>query len=451
MKKILTATVMLSVLNIFAGTLKFECSVNRENAIYKAGEKIIFTVKLTEDGKTAADKFIQYRLYHDDKEMKKDKVSAAGELKIETSSDKPGWIYIQVWAKDSKNKFIKQLVKDGGKTVDQARSIIGAMVEPEKLLPPMREPEDFDAFWDQVKKELAAVPMKVLEKVRIPEEKRVELYDVKISCAGEKPVSGYLCVPLNAKPKSCPAFVGFHGAGVRSSYKRVDMAARGVIALDINAHGIENGKPQSFYDDLKKNYYNTTLDKFRPTRYAHWNKHDRDKYYFKGMYMRLMRALEYVKSLPEWDGKHLIVSGGSQGGAQVLAACALDHDITFARAGVPAMCDHSGCLGDRRSGWPALYTRDVHRKDPAYAKCASYYDGAYFARRIRCPIWINTGFADNTCPPTSVFAAYNSIPAKTEKHMQTCPDGGHGTPHSEGMKAMNNYIDSILKKQAVKK
>jgi len=135
MKKILTATVMLSVLNIFAGTLKFECSVNRENAIYKAGEKIIFTVKLTEDGKTAADKFIQYRLYHDDKEMKKDKVSAAGELKIETSSDKPGWIYIQVWAKDSKNKFIKQLVKDGGKTVDQARSIIGAMVEPEKLCP----------------------------------------------------------------------------------------------------------------------------------------------------------------------------------------------------------------------------------------------------------------------------------------------------------------------------
>lgn len=450
MKKILTATVMLCVLNIFAGTLKFECSVNRENAIYKAGEKIIFTVKLTEDGKTAADKFIQYRLYHDDKEMKKDKVSAAGELKIETSSDKPGWIYIQVWAKDSKNKFIKQLVKDGGKTVDQARSIIGAMVEPEKLLPPMKEPEDFDAFWDQVKKELAAVPMKELERVPVQDPK-VRVYDVKISCAGEKPVSGYLCVPLNAKPGSCPAYVSFHGAGVRSSYKPVDRAVRGLIALDINAHGIENGKPQSFYEDLKKNYYNTTLDQFRPTRYPHWNKHDRDKFYFKGMYMRLMRALEYVKSLPEWDGKHLIVSGGSQGGAQVLAACALDHDITFARAGVPAMCDHSGCLGNRRSGWPALYSRGNDRKNPDYAKCASYYDGAYFARRIRCPIWINTGFADTVCPPTSVFAAYNSIPPETEKHMQTCPDGGHSTPHTEGMKAMNDYINAILKNQAVKK
>ena len=451
MKKILTATVMLSVLNIFAGTLKFECSVNRENAIYKAGEKIIFTVKLTEDGKTAADKFIQYRLYHDDKEMKKDKVSAAGELKIETSSDKPGWIYIKVSAKDSKDQFINQPATVEGKTVNQAQSVIGAMVEPEKLLPPMKEPEDFDAFWDQVKKELAAVPMKVLEKVRIPEEKQVEVYDVKISCAGEKPVSGYLCIPLNAKPKSCPAYVSFHGAGVRSSYKPVEMASRGLIALDINAHGIENGKPQSFYNDLRKNYYYTTLDEFRPIRYAHWNKHDRDKFYFKGMYMRLMRALEYVKSLPEWDGKHLIVSGGSQGGAQVLAACALDHDITFARAGVPAMCDHSGCLGDRRSGWPALYSRDDNRKNPAYAKCASYYDGAYFARRIRCPIWINTGFADNTCPPTSVFAAYNSIPAGTEKHMQTCPDGRHSTPHTEGKKAMNDYIDSILKNQAVQK
>ena len=29
--------------------------------------------------------------------VKKDKASAADELKIETSSDKPAWIFIQVW------------------------------------------------------------------------------------------------------------------------------------------------------------------------------------------------------------------------------------------------------------------------------------------------------------------------------------------------------------------
>ena len=223
------------------------------------------------------------------------------------------------------------------------------------------------------------------------------------------------------------------------------MAARGFLALDINAHGIVNGKPKSFYDNLRKTYYYTTHDEFRKTRYALWNKHDRDKYYFKGMYMRVMRALEYVKSLPEWDGKHLIVTGGSQGGAQVLAACGLDKDITFARAGVPAQCDHSGCLAGRHSGWPALYKASEYKTHPEYAKCASYFDGAYFAKRIKCPIYINTGFMDTVCPPSSVFAAYNSIPAGVEKHMQTSPTGGHSTPHTDAQKALAKYIKSISK------
>lgn len=442
-KKLFTVAAIFCILNVSAGTLQFECSANKDDAIYKAGDKIVFTVKLLEDGQPAAGKFILYRLYHDNKVVKSAKVSAAEELKVETSSDKPGWIYIQAFAKDGNGKEIRQSVKVKRKEVDQpVKGGIGAMVEPEKLLPFMKEPEDFDAFWDKVKAELAAVPMKELERIPIPDPK-VQVFDVKIACAGDKPVSGYLCMPKDAKPKSCPALVSFHGAGVRSSRKHVKYALEGLIALDINAHGIVNGEPQNFYDDLRKNYYYVPHGKFREARYAHWNKDDRDLFYFKGMYMRLMRALEYVKSLPEWDGKHLIVIGSSQGGAQVLAACALDHDITFARAGVPAMCDHSGCLNDRCSGWPALYTKEEYEEDPAVARCASYFDGAYFARRIKCPIWFNTGFIDSTCPPTSVFAAYNRIPDGVEKHMQTCPTGGHDTPHSDGDKAVNSYINSI--------
>lgn len=446
MKNLFLAAAMLCVISLGAGTLRFERSLNREDGIYKAGEKIVFTLKLTEDGKAAANRFIQYSLYHDHKVVEQGKVSAADVLRVESVPEKPGWIYIQAWAVDESNNLIKQPAEVNGETVDlQVFSGIGAMVEPEKLLPPMKEPGDFDAFWNKVKAELAAVPMKELEKTLIPDD-RVRIYDVKISCAGEKPVSGYLCMPLEAGPKTCPAIVSFHGAGVRSSIKRTMWAEKGMIALDINAHGIENGNPERFYEELKQNYYYAELDQFHKNSYSHWNKHDRDKYYFKGVYMRLLRALEYVKSLPEWDGKHLIVTGGSQGGAQVLAACALDHDITFARAGVPAMCDHSGCLGDRRSGWPSLYTEKDHQENPAYAKCAAYFDGAYFARRIRCPIWFSTGFVDRVCPPTSVFAAYNSIPADVEKHIQTSPVGGHGTPYHDGPNAMDDYIRSILRK-----
>ena len=446
MKQFFTAILALSVLNLFAGMLQFECSSNKDDSIYKAGDKIVFTVKLLEDGQPAADKFILYQLCHDNKVVKSAKVSAAEVLQVETTLDKPGWVCIRVFARDGGDKAIKQLAKVRGEEKDQpVKGGIGAMVEPEKLVPFMKEPEDFDAFWDKVKAELAAVPMTELERVPVPNGK-VQVFDVKIACAGDKPVSGYLCIPKDAKPNSCPAIVTFDGAGVRSSAKRIDRASEGVIALDINAHGIENGKPKAFYADLNKNYFSCMPYQGRFVRYTQWNKNDREKFYFKGMYMRVMRALEYVKSLPEWDGKHLIVSGSSQGGAQVLAACALDHDITFARAGVPAMCDHSGCLADRCSGWPRLYTKTEYEADPAVARCASYFDGAYFARRIKCPIWFNTGFIDGTCPPTSVFAAYNSIPADVEKHMQTCPTGGHDTPHTDGTSAIKDYIRSSLGK-----
>ncbi len=447
-KLFIAVAALFAALPMIAGTLKFEYSTNKKEAIYKANEKIVFTAKLTEDGAPAEGKFIRYRLYHDHKIVKRGDVPAGKDLVIETSGSKPGWIYITVWAVDGKKKFIKQEVTQRGKkSMEVVTGGIGAMVDPEKITTPLAEPADFDEFWNKVKAELAAVPMKELEKVDVSGTGKIKIYDIKVSCAGEKPVSGYLCMPQNAKPKSLPAIVSFHGAGVRSSGKPVGYASRGMIALDINAHGIINGKPQKFYDDLRKNYYYTTLDALRKTRYAHWNKHDRDLYYFKGMYMRLMRALEYVKSLPEWDGKHLIVTGGSQGGAQVLAACALDQDITFAKCTVPAQCDHSGCLGDRRSGWPALYT-SVNGKpsDPAVAKCAMYYDGAYFAKRIKCPIYFCTGFMDSVCPPSSVYAAYNNIPAGVEKAMQTTPTAGHSAPSEMGTKALNAYIQKVTKK-----
>ena len=451
-KLFLAVAALFAALPMIAGTLKFEYSTNKADAIYKAGDKIVFTAKLLEDGAPAAGKIIRYRLYHDHNIVKRGDVPADKDLVIETSGSKPGWIYIQTWAVEKKGKkleFIKQEKKVKGKiTKDYVIGGIGAMVDPEKITTPLEEPADFDEFWNKVKAELAAVPMKELERVDVSGKGSIKIYDIKVSCAGEKPVSGYLCIPKNAKPNSLPAIVSFHGAGVRSSHKPVGYASNGMIALDINAHGIVNGKPQKFYDDLRKNYYYTTLDEKRPERYAHWNKHDRDLYYFKGMYMRLMRALEYIKSQPEWDGKHLIVTGGSQGGAQVLAACGLDKDITFARCTVPAQCDHSGCLGDRRSGWPALYNSvNGKPKDPAVAKCAMYYDGAYFAKRVKCPIYFSTGFMDTVCPPSSVYAAYNNIPAGIEKAIQTTPTGGHSGPNNESGAALNKYVRSIKNKK----
>ncbi|MBO5644320.1 MAG: acetylxylan esterase, partial [Lentisphaeria bacterium] len=75
----------------------------------------------------------------------------------------------------------------------------------------------------------------------------------------------------------------------------------------------------------------------------------------------------------------------------------------------------------------------------------------FFARRIKCPIYINTGFIDTTCCPSSVYAAFNQIPAGTEKYMQTTPAGGHGSAkHTQGFAALTEYLKKIANKDKAK-
>lgn len=47
---------------------------------------------------------------------------------------------------------------------------------------------------------------------------------------------------------------------------------------------------------------------------------------------------------------------------------------------------------------------------------AEYYDMVNFARRITVPGWFSWGYNDEVCPPTSMYAAYNTVTAPKELH-----------------------------------
>ena len=423
----------------FAGRVTFKCTVNKQDAVFKTGDEIVFTAKMLEDKKPAETKKLGYRLMYNKTPIKCGLVDGTETLTFNVKAEKPGWVYLKLYSfGDSKDdklhvqrvsnpKLYVRASKEGG---------IGAIIEPETFKHAQEEPADFDEFWNGVKKELAAVPVKLLESKEIPQEvikkagvinpQNYILSDIKVQCAGGMPVSGYLSMPKNAKPKSLPAMVTYHGAGVRSARLHRSDIAHNIIVFDVNAHGIENSHPDAYYEKIRKEKYTQN-----GLSYPHFGMEDRNTFYFKGMFMRVLRALEYVKSLPEWDGKTLIVSGGSQGGVQVLVACAFDHDITLAKSKVPALSDHFAGLLGRRPGWPQLLEKKMDQDTKKkVAKCLSYYDGVYFAKRIKCPIYMYTGFIDTTCPPTGVFAVYNNIPASTEKHMHHVPTAGHSVPEN---------------------
>ena len=449
MKKIMLFLAMGVACSLFAGRVTFHCTVNKKDAVFKTGEEIVFTAKILEDKKPAVSKKLGYRLMYDKKAVKCGLVDGTETLTFKVKADKPGWVYLKLYSfGDSKDdllhvkrvsnpKLYVRASKEGG---------IGAVVAPETFRHGKDEPADFDKFWNNVKKELAAVPVKLLESKPIPQEvitkarvQKPENYvfsDIKIQCAGGMPVSGYLTIPTNAKKGTLPAMVTYHGAGVRSARLHAGDVAHNIIVLDVNAHGIENSRNDAYYQKLHKEVYT----KNGVGSYPFFGMEDRNTYYFKGMFMRVLRALDYVKSLPEWDGKTLIVSGGSQGGIQVLVACALDHDITLAKAKVPALSDHFALKFNRRPGWPQIFEKIPAEKVKKVENCLSYYDGVFFAKRVKCPIYLYTGFIDTTCPPTGVFAVLHNIPATTPKHLFHVPTAGHSVPENG-----SPFGDALLK------
>jgi cephalosporin-C deacetylase-like acetyl esterase len=396
---------------------------DRPEAIYQAGEAVEFRVTLLKDKVALPAADVTYVLSNDGYgQLSTGKATTAAEpVAITGKLDKPGFLRCQATYTPPEGKAISALA--------------AAAIDPLLIGPSLPAPDDFDAYWAEQKKLLAAVPLNPRLTPVEPPAKEVECFDLQVDCAGGKPVSGYFARPTGAAPRSLPAILFVHGAGVRSSILSTadNNAAAGRLALDINAHGIPNGKPDEFYKQL-------TEGELRDYRFA--GRDSRDTSYFRGMYLRLIRAIDFLTAQPEWDGKIVIVTGHSQGGGQSLVAAGLDPRVTALASGVPAMCDHSGNAAGRINGWPRLVPVDGDGKPaPLALEASRYFDAVNFAGRTRADALLSVGFIDTVCPPTSVYAAYNQLPGK--KRMLNEPLMGHAAP-GEIQAAFGKMIDEHI-------
>lgn len=141
---------------------------------------------------------------------------------------------------------------------------------------------------------------------------------------------------------------------------------------------------------------------------------DRDGYYFKRVFMGCIRAIDFLCSLPRFDGKNLAVAGGSQGGALTIATAALNKRIRYMVACFPGLADLTGYLYGRTGGWPHML-RNANQATRNEIETSKYYDMANFSRLIKIPGLYSWGFNDETCPPTTAYAVYNTIDAPKER------------------------------------
>ncbi len=377
---------------------KITISGKTEKAFYALGEPMKFALTVDFAGQSIPKEPYKLKWTRTGDDGKKatgtETVTPGKPIFVTTSLDTPGFVYIQATLIDPQGKAVKKKNRRGrfvNITFDG-----GAGVEIAKLQAAAKEPADFDEFWKKQKAKLAAIPVKyTMTKVSKPDAK-VEVYAVSVDCAGPRPVTGYLTIPAGAKPKSLPASANYHGYGI-GVQRAPKSGATNRIHFNVNAHGYDLGKDKAYYKDFFANI------KSNGKSYAFDSKQNSDpeKAYFNGMALRVMRSLQFLKSLPQWNGKDLSVSGGSQGGLQTIWAAALDPDVTSANSSITWCCDFAGPTKGRLRGWR-----------PGYVPALNYYDSVFHGKRIKCPIIISrAGLGDYVCPPSGLSILYNNITA----------------------------------------
>lgn len=388
-------------------------------AIYQPGEEMVFTLNVLEDGKPVAGKKIKWvRTGDDGQKAEGEALSTLEGVQVKTKLGVPGFVRVRAEAFGDDGKKLQGFI--GGWGASQFGAVFfdgGACVAPEKL-EPSPEPADFDQFWDGVRAALAAVPLKAEVKELQSQLTGHKQYAVTIACAGPRPATGYLTVPTGAKEKSLKAVLTFDGYGVHPGR---GWHVPGTLHFHVNAHGMGLERSKAYYMMLGVRLHNYGFNKEE--------NRDPKTAYFYGMACRLLRAFEYVKTRPEWNGKELESNGGSQGGTQGLWGAALVPEVTSADIWSPGFCDLGGVVAGRVGDWPAAWLDSM-------GNAGYYYDPVYMARRIKnARVHLIANYGDYTCPPSGVWRVYNNL-ATPNKSMEV----KQGCTHGYQMKNFQSYV-----------
>lgn len=367
---------------------------NHKDWNYRAGETAGFKVEVQRSGTALDNVTVDYEagpeMYPT---VKKDGVVLKdGTMKWSGTMKQPGLYRLKVTAHVDGKEYV---------------GMCTAAFSPEKIQPTTVNPKDFDEFWQNTLAEARKTPLEAKRRL-LPERctEKVNVYEVSFQNIRQgSRTYGILCVPV--KPGKYPALLRVPGAGVRPYQGDVWTAEQGAITLEIGIHGVPVTMAQSVYDDM----FNGCLN-----GYWDYNMNDRDNCYYKRVFVGAVRSIDYIASLPEWNGSSLGVTGSSQGGMLSLVCAALDKRVTFYGAVHAAMCDHTASLKGVACGWPHYFYYNPKNIDQKKVETSRYYDGVNFARRITCPGWFSFGYNDDVVPPTTAYATYNVVTAKKELH-----------------------------------
>lgn len=295
----------------------------------------------------------------------------------------------------------------------------------DKIKPYTQEPQDFRSFWQKNVEELKQVPMsytKELYKDYCTDKIDCYLVKLQIDKMGHS-MYGFLFYPKNAQPGKYPVVLCPPGAGIKTikdPMRNKYYAENGFVRFEVEIHGLDPRIPSETFGEISRAFND------RNGGYLANGLENKDIYYMKHVYVGLVRCIDFLTSLPEWDGKNVAVQGGSQGGALAIIAAGLDSRVTQCVANHPALSDMAGYAAKGGTGgYPHFCRQPQILSNKDCLNTLAYFDVVNFARYVKAPTYLTWGYNDVTCPPTTSYAVWNTL--KCTKESLLTPINEHWT------------------------
>lgn len=297
---------------------------------------------------------------------------------------------------------------------------------PEKIQPYTQEPDDFRAWWDSLLTDNKRYPLRSSRELYTPYcTDKVDCYLVRLEVnRSRQAFYGFLFYPKNATKGGHPVVLTPPGAGIKANRvadSKNYYPENGCIRFVIEIHGMNPTHSEAVFEDVRRAFDG------RVKGYLYQGLNHLDHYYMKHVYLGLVKCIDYLTSLPEWDGINVAVQGGSQGGGLALVAAGLDARVTQCIVNHPALSDMARAATGGVSGYPHFSGKDGFLT-PAHLKTMAYYDVVNFARYVQAKTFMTWGFNDDTCPPTTSYAVWNTL--KGNKESLITPINEHWTSES---------------------
>ncbi len=297
--------------------------------------------------------------------------------------------------------------------------------------PVVEEPNDFMEWWQEEIAEAKEFPLQYTEEaIENLSTDSVQCKLIKIQLPQKQCFYGYLFVPRNASERSCPVVLMPPGAGIKTiknTAGKMYFPENNFILFMTEIHGIDPRCPEVYFQQMS-NAFNST----NTGGYLRHCLNDRENYYMKHVYLAQLRAIDFLTSLPEWDGRNVIVSGNSQGGALSLVTACLDNRVTCCVANHPALTDMLG------EGYP--HFKDLTDEE---LKVLPYYDALNFARNIKVPVNTSWDTEDKTVYPSTSEAMYEAL--KCEKTHKVTTGNGHHIDIDTEMEQFEWVLNHLMK------